>query len=92
MCILFPSENTEIATLNAATRAMILAGHKDAKKRVLLFFSVYFITGAMSKWCFTQISLNVTRYVAHSICIWTAVHNFILYWQAIQWKTLPQEI
>ena len=47
-CI-FISENNENTPLYGATQAMILAGHKDAKKRVLLFFSIYVITGTMSK-------------------------------------------
>ena len=46
----FVSENiNENTPLYGATQAMILAGHKDAKKRVLLFFSVYVITGAMGR-------------------------------------------
>ncbi|CAI8022378.1 hypothetical protein GBAR_LOCUS13152 [Geodia barretti] len=38
-------ENNENTPLYGATRAMILAGQKDAKKRVFLFFSVFFVTG-----------------------------------------------
>ena len=47
--LIFSSENNETTHLYGATRAMILEGHKDAKKRVLLFFLVYVITGTMSE-------------------------------------------
>ena len=43
-----PSENTENTPLYGATRAMILAGQKDAKKRVFLFFSIFFVVGLIS--------------------------------------------
>ena len=46
----FSSENNETTPLYGATRPMILEGHKDAKKRVLLFFLVYVITGTMSEY------------------------------------------
>ena len=42
-------ENNENTPLYGATRAMILEGHKDAKKRVFLFFLVYIFTGFMSE-------------------------------------------
>ena len=46
----FVSENiNENTPLYGATLAMILAGHKYAKKRVFIFFSVYVITGTMGK-------------------------------------------
>ena len=43
------SENNENTPLYGATRAMILAGHKDAKKRVFLFFSIFFAVGIISE-------------------------------------------
>jgi hypothetical protein len=46
--MILTKKNNENTPLNGATQAMILAAHKDAKKRVLIFFSVYFISGAMS--------------------------------------------
>ncbi|CAI8027914.1 hypothetical protein GBAR_LOCUS15900 [Geodia barretti] len=39
--------NSENTPLYGATRAMILAGQKDAKKRVFLFLTIYVITGFM---------------------------------------------
>ena len=42
------SENNESTPLYGATRAMILAGQKDAKKRVFLFFSIFFVVGLIS--------------------------------------------
>ena len=49
-CIILSSEtNNENTPLYGANQAIILAGHKEAKKRVLVFFSVYFISGAMSE-------------------------------------------
>ena len=49
-CIILSSEtNNENTPLYGANQAIILAGHKEAKKRVLVFFSVYLITGAMSE-------------------------------------------
>ena len=50
-CLHYDSlENNENTPLYGATLAMILAGQKDAKKRVFLFFSIYFITGMASKY------------------------------------------
>ncbi|CAI8022377.1 hypothetical protein GBAR_LOCUS13152 [Geodia barretti] len=43
--MILTQENNENTPLYGATRAMILAGQKDAKKRVFLFFSVFFVTG-----------------------------------------------
>ena len=43
------AENNENSPLYGATQAMILAGQKDAKKRVFFFFVVYIISGAMSE-------------------------------------------
>ena len=48
ICVIFV-ENNENTALYGANQAMILAGQKDAKKRVFLFFAVYIITGAMSE-------------------------------------------
>ena len=45
----FTLENNENTPLYGATQAMILAGQKDAKKRVFLFFAVYVITGSTSE-------------------------------------------
>lgn len=45
-CFIGKNENTPLCGANLS---MILAGHKDAKKRVFLFISVYFITGITSK-------------------------------------------
>ncbi|CAI8022129.1 hypothetical protein GBAR_LOCUS13015 [Geodia barretti] len=47
--MILTKKNNENAPLNGATQAMILAAHKDAKKRVLIFFFAYFISGAMSE-------------------------------------------
>ncbi|CAI8027048.1 hypothetical protein GBAR_LOCUS15487 [Geodia barretti] len=41
-------ENNNNATLYGATQAMILAGQKDAKKRVFIFFTIYIISGVMT--------------------------------------------
>ena len=46
------SENNENTPLYGATRAMILAGQKDAKKRVFLFFSIFFVVGLISELLF----------------------------------------
>ena len=43
------SGTNESVTVYGATQAMILAGQKDAKKRVFLFFIIYFITGVVSE-------------------------------------------
>ena len=42
------SEQNETTPLYGATQAMILEGQKDAKKRVFLFLTVFFITGCVS--------------------------------------------
>ena len=42
-------EQNRNTTLYGATLAMILAGQKDAKKQVLLFFSVYILSGTTSE-------------------------------------------
>ena len=44
---LFPERNGSIP-FNRATLVMILEGQKDAKHRVLLFLSIFFVTGLMS--------------------------------------------
>ena len=38
---------------------MILAGQKDAKKRVFLFFSIFFVTGLISELSYTSMSYYI---------------------------------
>ena len=47
-CTCHHSEQNETTPLYGATQAMILEGQKDAKKRVLLFLTVFSITGCVS--------------------------------------------
>ena len=42
-------ERNEHSTAYRATQAMILEGQYDARKRVFLFISIYFVTGITSK-------------------------------------------
>ena len=49
------SDNNENTPLYGATRAMILAGQKDAKKRVFLFISIFFVTGIISQSLYMQL-------------------------------------
>ena len=46
---IFLSERNENTPLYGATQAMILEGQRDAKRRVLLFFFSYILTGGMSE-------------------------------------------
>ena len=41
-------ERNEHSAAYRATQAMVLEGQYDAKKRVLLFISIYFVTGITS--------------------------------------------
>ena len=52
---------------------MILAGQKDAKKRVFIFFTVYIISGVMSK-SHQTIIIVLLNIIFHSFCIW-ALHD-----------------
>ena len=45
---IFLPGDTEHAPIFGGTRAKILEGQKRAKRRVLLFFSIYIISGIMS--------------------------------------------
>ena len=43
-------EQNRNTALYGATLAMILAGQKDAKKRVFLFFTIYVLSGTASEY------------------------------------------
>ena len=60
-------ERNENTPLFGATQAMILEGQNDAKKRVFLFLSIFFLTGIISKFIITKsfILLIITYYWQH---------------------------
>ncbi|CAI8056984.1 hypothetical protein GBAR_LOCUS31039 [Geodia barretti] len=54
-------QENETTPLNGATRAMVVEGQREAKKRVLIFISIYVVTGAMTLIC-GIININVQLY------------------------------
>ena len=50
----YTATENETTPLNGATRAMVVEGQREAKKRVLIFISIYVVTGAMSKYIATH--------------------------------------
>ena len=81
------SENNESTPLYGATRAMILAGQKDAKKRVFLFFSIFFVVGIISELLYIIDLLHNYKernsFSFHSFHIWDLKH-FIFHGQTPQ--------
>ena len=54
---------------------MIIAGQKDAKKRVFLFFFIYFVTGTTSESPHKAIHVDVYMcYNTNSINVWCVEH------------------
>ena len=64
---------------------MILAGQKDAKKRVFLFFTIYVTTGLMSKSRLTVSCgvLIILTVFSHSTVLWSCKHCCIQFYSIV---------